>query len=155
TGALSPNSLVQLASGAVLDLNGGSTPSAGLGNIGVGGGTVTSSSAGSAVMTLTPTGTTTFSGVIEDGVGTVGITKTGPGTQTLSGNNTYTGTTTVQGGRLVLAGAGAQSAVLGSGRGGADVQNGKLVFDYTGGSSPAAQVKTILTAGFNQLTKFS
>jgi autotransporter-associated beta strand protein len=154
TGALSPNSIVQIASGATLDMNGASSPSGGLGNVGGSGGTVTSSTAGNAVLTLSPVGSTSFSGVIQNGAGTVGIAKSGLGTQVLSGNNTYTGTTTVQHGGLVLAGAGAQSAVLGAGRGGADVQGGRLIFDYSGGSSPQATVVPILKAshdnnGFN------
>jgi autotransporter-associated beta strand protein len=42
---------------------------------------------------------TTFSGVIQ---GTGGVTKTGSGTLTLSGNNTYTGLTAVKAGVLVI-----------------------------------------------------
>ncbi len=51
-----------------------------------------------------------FSGVISDGfhVGITGgsLTKYGAGTLTLSGTNTYTGTTTISGGSVVLTGAG-------------------------------------------------
>jgi len=47
---------------------------------------------------------TTFSGAIS---GTGGLTKQGTGTLTLSGTNTHTGTTTVSGGRLRLAGGSA------------------------------------------------
>ena len=43
----------------------------------------------------------TFSGVIS---GSGGLTKTGSGTQVLAGNNTYTGSTTVEGGTLILSG---------------------------------------------------
>jgi autotransporter-associated beta strand protein len=149
SGALSPNSVVQIAAGATLDLNGANSPSGGLGNVGGSGGIVTSSTAGNAVLTLSPVGSTSFSGVIQNGAGTVGITKSGAGTQILSGANTYTGTTTVNstGGALILLGSGAWNPVL-SGAGGADVQRGRLVFDYSGGSSPAPTVKSILTAGF-------
>ncbi|MGC4033139.1 MAG: PEP-CTERM sorting domain-containing protein [Tepidisphaeraceae bacterium] len=41
----------------------------------------------------------------------------------------------------------AQSPVL-SGAGGADIQGGSLVLDYTGGSSPVASVKSILDLGY-------
>ena len=64
------------------------------------------SSSGSAI-TLTVgdnNSTTTFSGTIEDGAGTVALTKIGTGTLTLSGNNTYTDVTDVQAGTLVLDG---------------------------------------------------
>lgn len=47
-------------------------------------------------------GSGTFDGLIEDGAGQVAILKTGTGTQTFTGTvpHTYTGTTTIQGGRL-------------------------------------------------------
>jgi autotransporter-associated beta strand protein len=54
--------------------------------------------------TLTISGATppaTFSGVIS-GTGSAGLVMNGPGTQILAGNNTYTGTTTVNGGTLSI-----------------------------------------------------
>lgn len=55
-------------------------------------------------------GSGTFSGVIADGVGNTGsilnLVKRGSGTQTLSGANTYRGTTTLNAGTLVLDGDG-------------------------------------------------
>ncbi|MDP1588116.1 MAG: autotransporter-associated beta strand repeat-containing protein [Prosthecobacter sp.] len=50
-----------------------------------------------------PSGTSsaTFAGVIEDGTGTLALTKEGGGTQTLSGSNTYSGATTVSSGTLL------------------------------------------------------
>jgi fibronectin-binding autotransporter adhesin len=44
-----------------------------------------------------------FSGIIQNGAGSVGLTKIGSGTQTLGGVNTYTGNTSVNGGTLLLA----------------------------------------------------
>ncbi|MEX2141338.1 MAG: autotransporter-associated beta strand repeat-containing protein [Pirellulales bacterium] len=46
-----------------------------------------------------------FGGIIEDGLGTVGIMKIGDGTQTLSGANTYSGPTVLQDGTLRLGSA--------------------------------------------------
>lgn len=42
----------------------------------------------------------TFSGIVANGSGTVALTKVGTGTMTLSGNNTYTGGTTISAGKV-------------------------------------------------------
>ena len=47
-------------------------------------------------------GSGVFSGSIQDGFGTTAITKTGTGTETFSGNNTYTGATIINGGKLKI-----------------------------------------------------
>jgi autotransporter-associated beta strand protein len=88
------NASVVLNSGT-FDLNGRSETIGGFSGTG---GTVTSSAAGNA--TLTVGGSGTFSGVIQNGSGTVSFTKTGDNTTTFNGStaNTYTGTTTVSGG---------------------------------------------------------
>lgn len=84
------------------------------------------------------------------------ITKVGTGTQTFTGENYYSGLTTVQGGSLVL-GPNAQTPILGGNTpltgfpvaaGGADIQNGKLVWDYAGGSSPSGTIVPLLTTGY-------
>jgi autotransporter-associated beta strand protein len=54
----------------------------------------------------------TFSGVIKNTAGTLALTKTGNGTLTLSGNNTYTGATLISGGTLLVNGN--QSTATGS-----------------------------------------
>ena len=84
--------------------------------------------------------------------GSVGLTKSGSNTVTLSGANTYTGLTTVGDGVLQL-GLNAQASVLTGG--GADVQGGKLVLDYTGGSSPASTVLSLLTTSYGALPHFA
>ncbi|MFY7817860.1 MAG: beta strand repeat-containing protein [Akkermansiaceae bacterium] len=55
--------------------------------------------------------TASFSGVIQNSSGDLTLVKTGTGTQTLSGANTYTGTTTVSAGTLALVGGSQASAV--------------------------------------------
>ena len=73
------------------------------------------------------------------------LTKVGTGTLTLDGYANYAGLTTVQAGTLAL-GPSTQNVVLTGG--GADVQGGKLVFNYTAGSDPAATIQGILQVGF-------
>ncbi len=70
-------------------------------------------------LTLNPgTGITdTYSGAIANGASNMTLTKSGAGTQVLSGANTYTGATTVSAGRLVVSGSIGNSAVTVSGAG--------------------------------------
>ena len=72
--------------------------------------TVTNSGQTAATLTLNPTGTTSFAGVIQDGSGTTRVTLNGPGVQELAGVNTYTGATTVLQGKLRLASTGSLAA---------------------------------------------
>jgi fibronectin-binding autotransporter adhesin len=83
---------------------------------------------GSVLTIATASGSNTFSGVISGTAAGNGLTKTGAGTQILTGNNTYTGTTTISAGTLQV-GAGGGTGTLGSG---AVVNNGALVFEVTG-----------------------
>ena len=71
------------------------------------GGSVVNSNTGMAsVLSLSPTGSTTFSGTIQGGgtLGTIGLVMAGRGTQVLAGDNTYLGSTTVSSGTLILSG---------------------------------------------------
>ena len=47
-------------------------------------------------------GTGTFSGTISNASGSIALVKNGSGTQTLTGANTYTGTTSIMSGNLVV-----------------------------------------------------
>jgi fibronectin-binding autotransporter adhesin len=98
----------------------------------------------------------TYAGHIYDSAGgshtaTTAVTKVGTGALTLSGANSYTGPTTVNGGMLVIQGDAATAAIF---AGVADIGAGKLVFDYAaGGSATGAtisdQVQSILAASYN------
>ena len=84
---------VTVAAGALLDINGFNTS---IGSL-AGAGTVDNVSAGGTpVVTIgSANGTTTFSGVIKNTTGTISLVKAGTGNATLSGVNTYTGSTAV------------------------------------------------------------
>jgi autotransporter-associated beta strand protein len=110
-------------------------------------GTSTSASAGnSQTVSIGAAGlNATFNGIITDGTGAtpmpIAVTKVGAGVQRLNGANTYTGVTTVKAGALVVNTAASNVILNGAG---ANIQGGDLAFDYTGGSSPATAIRTIL-----------
>ena len=88
--------------GAFLDVNGFNQTIGSLGSL-AGAGTVTNSGAGAATLTVGGNNTsTTFSGTLQNGASALGLAKTGTGTLTLSGVNTYQGGTTVNGGTLAV-----------------------------------------------------
>ncbi|MBN8919313.1 MAG: autotransporter-associated beta strand repeat-containing protein, partial [Rhizobiales bacterium] len=100
------NPSARVTADATLDLNGTNQT---IGSLAGGAAGVVTNGAAATVSVLTAGGdntSTTFSGVIQDGAGTVGLTKAGTGTLTLSGANTYTGATTISGGTLGLIGGG-------------------------------------------------
>ena len=78
-----------------------------------------------------------------------GLTKIGDGTLTLTPTtaDTYLGPTALQGGTLEL-GLNAQAAVLQDG--GADIQSGSMLFDYTSSSNdPASTIQAQLTGSYD------
>ncbi|MGL4634998.1 MAG: beta strand repeat-containing protein [Beijerinckiaceae bacterium] len=130
-----------IASGGVLDLYGWTNRTIGALS---GAGTVTSGDAGFVTsFIINSAASATFSGVIENGVGPVtSFTKSGTGTQTLSGANTYTGTTTVSGGTLQIQNA----LALGATAGGTTVAAGAALA-IAGGITVGAEALTLNGTG--------
>ena len=71
-------------------------------------------------LTLAGSGSYSFGGVIQNTANSLGLVKTGSGTQTLTGSNTYNGNTSISGGTLIVNGIG--SGVTSSGTGFGAVQ---------------------------------
>ena len=109
-GPLPNTTALSIAAGSTLDLNGLSQTVASLSDFSGSGGTVTSSAALAMTLTLAPTSSTTFSGLLQNGSGTLGLAINGVGTQVLAGNNTYSGGTTLKAGTLNFANVGALGA---------------------------------------------
>ncbi|WP_449070532.1 beta strand repeat-containing protein [Prosthecobacter sp.] len=99
------------ASAGIFRLNGRAETLGGLISTG-GAGFVENESATSAILTLNNTGTQAFSGILRNGTlaGTLSLVKNGAGTQILSGQNTHTGSTTINAGTLQFGTANALNA---------------------------------------------
>ena len=74
------------------------------------------------------------------------LTKITEDLVTLSGNNSYSGLTTVRAGELRMVGSDAWKVVFDEA--GTNVQGGKLSFDYTNDSNPASSIQSILDASY-------
>ena len=98
--AFGVNSATLVGVGATLDLAGNSNSIGSLADIGGVGGTVRSSGGAATLTTGGDNTSTSFAGLIQDNAGPLTLVKTGTGTQSLAGNNTYTGGTTLNAGRL-------------------------------------------------------
>lgn len=108
--------------------------------VGKHGGTITgniaSGAAGAQVLTFGNTGSAIASGAIGGGMGTLALTQNAGGTLTLTGNNSYSGPTTISAGTLQV-GAGGATGTLGSGD---VVNNGALVFNRSGELTAANRI---------------
>ncbi len=146
------NGLLVNGSGAVLDLNG---HNATVGQVGLVDGSITSATPA----TLTGSEYVVLNGTIDVDVDLYGsaapMLKGTSGTVILSGANYYTGLTTLYAGTLQLAGPNASNPVLNGG--GANVQDGKLVLDYSGNlsSDPASTVQADLDTSYAATPVFS
>jgi len=103
TTAFSPSSAFTV--NATLDLAGNNNQIAGLAGAGI-----VQSTGGPAVLTVNNDAATsnadyTFAGILQNGTGRLGLTKTGSKTLTLSGANTYSGATAVTDGTLQITGS--------------------------------------------------
>jgi autotransporter-associated beta strand protein len=114
-----------------------------------GGGKITSGYAGSGYANFTfgvDNGSGTFSGVLADGNAAGNYVKAGTGTQILSGTNTYTGTTTVSSGVLLVNGSiggGAVTASAGATLGGTGIIKGPVTVQSGATLAPGASLGTL------------
>jgi autotransporter-associated beta strand protein len=140
---------VNVASGAALDLGGVSQAIASL----AGSGVVTNTGVAATLTVSNSTGTTTFSGNIGDAsvANALSFVQSGGATTILSGVNTYRGTTTVNGGTLLVNGTlgnGATTVTNGGRLGGNGVIGGAVTVQSGGTLSPGASIG-VLTANNN------
>ena len=114
---------INVGTGAILDLGGFNQSMANL----IGSGTIDNSAANAATFTETNAATSEFDGTFEDAGGALSLVKAGAGALILTGNETYSGATTVAAGALQIGNGGATGSL---GSGGVDVQSGSaLIYD--------------------------
>ena len=100
-------------------------------------GLVTSTVPGLITLTIGATNVSAnFAGVIQNGASILALTKTGTGTETLNGLNTYSGTTTISAGTLRV-GNGVATASLGSG---SVIVNAALAYNLSNNTTVANSI---------------
>jgi autotransporter-associated beta strand protein len=142
-----------VSSGGTFDLNGFNSNINGLSGSGV-----VRATSGPATLTLGngDVDGLDFAGTLQDGGGVLSLVKVGNGTQILSGNNTYTGLTTVSAGTLLVNGSisGPFTVASGATLGGTGTINGNLTL---GGDSLfwISDLDSPLTMGGNSTLSFT
>jgi autotransporter-associated beta strand protein len=133
------NTVVTINSGGVLDLNNFDQSVRGI----QGSGVVLNNVGGTRTLTLTPPAageTLEFTGTIRNAGGIVAVTKTGPGTQILSGTLHYTGATNINEGTLLIDGVNTASSAYNvapaATLGGAGIITGPIAVSANGTLSP-------------------
>ena len=145
---------------AILNVSGSNTLNAPI-SITIGGGTyifqsdsgtlnlggAISATGGARLLQVTGSGDGILGGAISNGGGTIAIAKSGTGTWTLSGNSTYTGTTAVLGGTLLVNGDNSAAAgavtVAGGSLGGIGRLGGAITVATGGTIIPGAGIGTL------------
>ncbi|ALF30788.1 MULTISPECIES: adhesin autotransporter BmaC [Brucella] len=147
------NSTVTIAAGQTLGVNGTIIVANTVGNTNqtINGGSLTGIAGGGVLGVLqTGTGTFTIQSTITDNGGAIGFTKAGAGSVTLTGQNTYSGVTTLSGGILTVTQMANAGMASGIGQSTADPANLMLesgTFRYTGGSVTTDRGFTLVNGG--------
>ncbi len=147
------NSTVTIAAGQTLGVNGTIIVANTVGNTNqtINGGSLTGITGGGVLGVLqTGTGTFTIQSTITDNGGAIGFTKAGAGSVTLTGQNTYSGVTTLSGGILTVTQMANAGMASGIGQSTADPANLMLesgTFRYTGGSVTTDRGFTLVNGG--------
>ncbi|EDY20580.1 autotransporter-associated beta strand repeat protein [Chthoniobacter flavus Ellin428] len=151
-GAVSNNNNLVIRGGATLDVNGQSIGVAGFNGAGV-----VTNSGGSATLTIGNNNQGgTFDGVIQNGAGTLGLTKASGNTIALTGVNTFTGPLTMAGGTLQVTQLTDIGVAGPLGRGNTSNNAGSLIFNggilqYTGAQANIYQTTQSPSVSFNRL----
>jgi fibronectin-binding autotransporter adhesin len=117
--ALSQNS--EFTVNSILDLHGFNSTIASLSGTGA---VLNNGATAAALAVGNNNASTTFSGVLQDGTSALQLTKSGTGTLTLTGANTYSGGTTISAGTLQIGNGGTTGSITGN-----VTDNGTLAFD--------------------------